>query len=75
MTKNKAEWRDPIVEEIHRFREEYAKKFDYDPEKMFLDLRRRQEESGDPVVSFSPKPAVAANPPIAPARPSKRRGT
>ena len=26
---NQSPWRDPIVEEIHRFREEYAKKFDY----------------------------------------------
>ena len=73
--KNETSWRDPIVEEIHRFREEYAKKFDYDIEKMFLDLRRQQEESGEPVVSFAPKPATATNPPTAPARPSKHRDT
>jgi hypothetical protein len=73
--KNKTQWRDPIVEEIHRFREEYAKRFDYDSEKMFLDLRRQQEESGVPVVSFSPKPATATSPPTAPAHPSKRRDT
>jgi len=73
--KSKTPWRDPIVEEIHRFREEYAKKFDYDPERIFLDLRRQQEESGVPVVSFAPKPATATTPPTAPARPSKRRGT
>ncbi len=23
-------WRDPIVEEIHRIQEEYARQFDYD---------------------------------------------
>ena len=34
---------------------------------MFLDLRRRQEESGEPVVSFAPKPATATSPPTAPA--------
>jgi hypothetical protein len=73
--KNKAQWRDPIVEEIHRFREEYAKKFDYDLNRMFEDLRRRQEESGAPVVSFAAKPATATSPPTAPAHPSKRRDT
>jgi len=52
--KNKAPWRDPIVEEIRRFREEYAAKFNYDLEKIFLDLRRQQEETPGPVVSFSP---------------------
>jgi hypothetical protein len=61
----KAQWRDPIVEEIHRFREAYAKKLGYDSEKIFQDLRRRQEESGTPVISLSPRPA---------ARPSKPRG-
>ena len=73
--KNQTPWRDPIVEEIHRFREEYAKKFDYDLDRMFEDLRQQQEESGLPVVSFESKPATATNPPTAPAHPSTRRGT
>jgi hypothetical protein len=51
--KKEAPWRDPIVEEIRRNWEKYAKEFDFDLEKIFLDLRRRQEESGEPVVSFS----------------------
>lgn len=75
MMKKQDPWHDPIVEEIRRYREEYAKKFDYDLEKIYLDLRKRQEETGGPVVSFSPKPLTAANPPTAPARPSPRRGT
>jgi hypothetical protein len=81
--KKKTPWRDPIVEEIHRFREEYAKKFDYDPERIFLDLKRLEKEDDGPYVSFSREedpnrsqsPATATNPPTAPARPSKGRGT
>ena len=56
MKKKKTEWRDPIVEEIYRHWEEYAKKFDFDLQKIFFDLRRQQEESREPVVSFVPKP-------------------
>ena len=48
----KSQWRGPIVEEIHRFREAYARKLGYDSEKIFQDLRRRQEESGGPVISL-----------------------
>ncbi len=39
---------DPIIEEIHRAREGYAKRFNYDVKAMFEDLRRRQ--SGNPNV-------------------------
>jgi 5'-3' exonuclease len=75
MKKKKAQWRDPIVEEIHRFREEYAKKFNYDLEKMFLDLKRQEEETAGPVVSFIREAPTATSPPTAPAHPSKRRDT
>jgi hypothetical protein len=51
--KKKTAWRDPIVEEIRQHWDKYAKTFDYDLEKICLDLRRRQEERGGTVVSFS----------------------
>lgn len=35
---------DPIVEEIHRHRREYAAKFNNDLDAMFADIRKRQEE-------------------------------
>jgi hypothetical protein len=73
--KKNTAWRDPIVEEIRRNWEKYARKFDYDLEKIFLDLRRQQEETPGPVVSFGPHSPTAASPPTAPARPSKRRDT
>ncbi len=43
---------DPIVEEIHKIREDYAKKFDYDVDAMFEDLRQKQVQSKHKVVSF-----------------------
>jgi len=34
--------KDPIVEEIHKFREAHARKFNYDIHAIFVDLRRTQ---------------------------------
>lgn len=52
-------WRDPIVEEIHRIRDEHAKKFNHDLHAMFEDIRREQMASGRKVVSRpSRKPVV-----------------
>jgi hypothetical protein len=34
--------KDPIVEEIHKFREAHARKFNYDIDAIFEDLRRKQ---------------------------------
>jgi hypothetical protein len=44
---------DPIVEEVRSHGNEYAASFGYDLKKMVLDLRRRQQERGGVVVSFS----------------------
>jgi hypothetical protein len=45
-------WRDPIVEEIHRLRQEYAASFNYDMEAMFRDIQKKQQESSRTIVSF-----------------------
>ena len=44
---------DPIVEEIHKIREEYAVKFDFDIDAMFKDLREKQSNSHHKIVSFA----------------------
>lgn len=44
---------DPIVEEIHKIREEYAKKFNFDIDAMFEDLREKQSKSKHRIVSFA----------------------
>ncbi|MES1023263.1 hypothetical protein ABN584_10220 [Gloeocapsa sp. BRSZ] len=51
-------WKDEIVEEIHRIREEYAKSFNYDLDAIFADLRKKEAESGREVVNLSRKPSI-----------------
>lgn len=46
---------DTIIQEIRKTRDEYARRFNYDLHEMCLDLRREQELSGIPVVTFSTK--------------------
>ena len=44
-------WRDEILEEIHKIREEHAKAFNYDLQSICDDLRRKQAESGRQIIS------------------------
>jgi len=48
-------WRDPIVEEIRRIRQEHAARFNYDLRAIVEDLRKRQHEGGYRVVSLPPR--------------------
>lgn len=48
-------WRDPIVEEIRKIRDEHARKFDYDLHAICEDIRQRQGRSGHTVVSRPPR--------------------
>ena len=54
-------WQDPIVEEIHRIRDEYAKKFNYDLHAICEDLRKKQSTSGRKVVSRPSRQPVVHN--------------
>lgn len=47
--------RDPIVEEIHRYRQEYAARFNYDLDAMCADIESRQGKDGRKVVSLPPR--------------------
>jgi len=47
-------WKDEIVEEVRRARDEYAAKFNYDIAAMCADIRRRQQLNGRNVVKQSP---------------------
>jgi hypothetical protein len=48
-------WRDAIVEEVRKIREEYAARFGHDLKAICRDLRERQAKSGREVVSLPPK--------------------
>jgi hypothetical protein len=59
---------DEIVAEIRKWREEYAKRFNYDLKAIFEDLRKKQRSSGSKVVSLAPK-RVAVSPKKTPNEP------
>ncbi len=50
-------WKDSIVAEIHKYRDEYAKKFNYDIHAICQDIRKKQGKKGHRVLSLPPKPA------------------
>lgn len=43
---------DPIIEEIHKVREEYAAKFDFNIDEIYKDLREKQSQSNHQIFSF-----------------------
>ncbi|MCA2640665.1 MULTISPECIES: hypothetical protein [unclassified Microcystis] len=45
-------YKDEIVEEIYRYREEYAKSLNYDLKAIFDDLRKKQISSGRKFVKL-----------------------
>jgi hypothetical protein len=47
--------KDPIVDEVRRIREEYAKRFNYDVRAICRDLKEKQEMSGRRLVSLRPR--------------------
>jgi hypothetical protein len=46
---------DPIVEQIRKYRDQYAARFDYNLAAICRDLRERQRTCGREVVSRPPK--------------------
>lgn len=48
---------DPIVDEVRRVRREYAQQFGYDLRALAADLRKREQQHAERLVSFQPKPA------------------
>ena len=48
---------DPVVDEVRRIRHAYAKRFGFDIRAMVADLRRKEQEHPDRLVSFDPKGA------------------
>ena len=53
---------DPIVEEVRKARDAYAKGHNYDLDAICRDLRERQQKGHRKVVSFPPKPVKVRDP-------------
>ena len=54
---------DPIVAEVRKARDEYARRFNYDLDAICRDLQQKQTQSGRKLVSFPPKrpkPVIAS---------------
>ena len=49
--------KDPIIEEIHRIREAYARRFDYDLNAMFRDIQAKQAKHSN-LVDLSKAAAI-----------------
>ncbi|MFW6105664.1 MAG: hypothetical protein ACOC7P_03690 [Chloroflexota bacterium] len=47
---------DPVVDEVRRIRQSYAKQFGFDIRAMVTDLRRKEQQHPNRLVSFDPKP-------------------
>jgi hypothetical protein len=45
-------WEDPIVKETRRLREEYAARFNHDPDAIFENILERQNQNTRERVSF-----------------------
>ena len=49
---------DPILDEIHRFREAHAAKFGYDVDAIVRDLQEQERNEGRPLLQLAPRPPV-----------------
>jgi hypothetical protein len=45
-------WKDEIVEEVRAVREAYAAQFDYDLERIFEDLKKKEQEDPAPQANL-----------------------
>ena len=51
-------WQDPIVEEVHRIRDEHARNFDYDLHAICEDFHAKQLLSAHKIVTRPPRRPV-----------------
>ena len=48
-------WKDEIVEEVRKVRDEYAAKFNYHIDAIYEDIKKQEKQSLRKVVSLPPK--------------------
>jgi len=51
-------WEDPIVEEVRKVRDAYAKRFNYDLDAIYRDLKEKERRSGRVVTPCPTKKAA-----------------
>jgi hypothetical protein len=50
-------WKDEIVEEVRKVRDEYAAKFNYDLDAIYEDIKKQEKQTRRKVISLPPKEA------------------
>jgi len=55
-------WEDPIVEEVRKARDAYAKRFNYDLDAIYRDLKEKERRSGRVVVPCPTKQEAVVGP-------------
>ena len=53
-------FKDPYIEELHKIREDYARRFEYDLAAIFRDLKKKEKQHKDRLVCPSGKKATVA---------------
>ena len=53
-------WKDSIVEDVRKVREEHAAKFNYNLDTIYQDLKRQQKRGGRKVISLPAKRVAVA---------------
>lgn len=53
-------WQDPIVKETRELREGYAARFNNDPDAIFEDILKRQNQTGRELVTLPPRKSQSA---------------
>lgn len=48
-------WKDEIVEEVRKVRDDYAAKFNYDLDAIYEDIKKQEKQTRRKVVSLPPK--------------------
>jgi len=48
--------KDPIVDEVRKIRQEYARQFNFDLRAIQADLQKQEQQHPERLVSFSPQP-------------------
>ena len=54
-------WQDPIVAEVRRARDAYAKQFNYDLDAIYHDLKAKERQNRQRVVPYPPKRGQASD--------------
>ena len=54
-------WQDPIVEEVRKARDAYAKQFNYDLDAIYCDLKAKERQSGRLVIPCPSKRTKGPN--------------